>query len=158
VPSQIKGSWEILIHPDLLLQPKEVTLLYRIGGGQFDDYFANKLEKETHWQVDIYDLPENAELEFFLKFFDKDGRMYIANKEGQNYKVTLTAGQDGTYRARVKVTSIVDIGHRCLLCDTQFARGKNACPKCGAVFCPDCHRMLPPKSNFCPWCEKEFPV
>ncbi|HMF33431.1 MAG TPA: zinc ribbon domain-containing protein [Candidatus Lokiarchaeia archaeon] len=154
----LKGSWEILIHPDLKIQPKEVALLWRQGDAPFDDYLANKLGTETHWQVDIYDLPENEEIEFFLKFFDKDGCIYIANKDGENYRVMLKPGQDGTYRARVKVTNIVDVGSRCLLCESQFPRGTNACPKCGAVYCPTCHRMLPPKSNYCPWEDLTFEI
>ncbi|MHA1731372.1 MAG: hypothetical protein ACTSU5_05485 [Promethearchaeota archaeon] len=155
----VRGEWEILFHPGLKVNPKEVVFFYTLDGENWDDYYANKLGIPTKWQVAVYDLPEGQELTFFIKDVEKDGRIRVANNEGKNYKVTVKAGEKtGTYRAQVRVSKLQVTGHVCLLCETAFPSTSNSCPNpgCGAVYCPGCSRMLPPKANFCPWCQIDF--
>lgn len=133
--------------------------MYTLDGNDWDDYYANKLGVATKWQVTVYDLPEGHEMSFFIRIVEKDGRIRLANNEGKNYTITLKASQKtGAYRAQVRVSKLAEIGHICLLCGTSFAKKLNHCPNpgCGATYCPQCSRMLPPKANYCPWCKQDF--
>ncbi|GAB4305732.1 MAG: hypothetical protein Kow0069_01920 [Promethearchaeota archaeon] len=154
----IRGDWDIRFHPGLKVNPKEVVFMYSLDGKNWDDYYANRLGVPTHWQVTVYDLPVGQKLWFFLQVHEKDGRIRVANKDGDNYEVTVNPGKTGAYRAEVRVSKLVVVGRICLLCETRFGRQANACPNpgCGATYCPTCSRMLPPKANFCPWCQQDF--
>lgn len=135
--------------------------MYSLDGGKtWDDYYGNKLGTAKNWQVTQYDMKEGAEMTFFIRFIQKDGSIFIANKDGKNYQVTLKKNQPDHYKAQVRIgpKAVTQIGKKCIVCDTLINRGQNNCPnpECGATYCPDCSRMLPPSSNYCPWCKQQF--
>jgi hypothetical protein len=159
----INAEFQILFHPDLPYDPKEVVLLYTLNQGKsFEDYLANKLTVKN-WQITIYDLPMEVPFEFFLRILLKDGRIMLGKKENQNWKIGLKDNTNsGMYKAQVRIAeeNLISVGRRCLVCDQIIPKDKNICqtPNCAASFCPTCNRMLPPNSNYCPWDKKSFAV
>lgn len=159
----MNAEFEVLFHPDMKLQPKEVAILYSSNGGKnFEDNYANRIT-EKNWNVQIFDLDERLPLEFFVRVVFKDGRLMLAKKEGQNYKIQLRDNTgSGKYKAQVRIEegNLIFTGRRCLVCDQIIPRDKNICltEECHAVYCPFCQRMLPPFANFCPWDKKSFPI
>ncbi|MHA1282824.1 MAG: hypothetical protein ACTSQP_10000 [Promethearchaeota archaeon] len=159
VKKKIRTEFEILIHPNLDLEPIEVIFMYSLDGGKtWDDYYGNKLGTPKKWQVTQYDMKEGSEMTFFIRFIQKDGKIFIANKDGQNYKVILKRNQPDHYKAQVRIAKVIQIGKKCIVCDTLINKNENICPnpECGATYCPKCSRMLPPSSNYCPWCKIQF--
>lgn len=157
---KIRAEFEILIHPKIELEPSETIFMYSLDGGKnWDDYYGNKLGTPKKWQVTMYDVKEDTDMTFFIRFIQKDGKIFIANKEGKNYQITVTRNQsDKSYKAQVRITKAQEIGKKCIVCETIINRNENMCPneECKATYCPECSRMLPPSSNFCPWCELQF--
>ncbi|MHA1149313.1 MAG: hypothetical protein ACTSR8_13845 [Promethearchaeota archaeon] len=156
---KIRTEFEILIHPSLDLEPTEVIFMYSFDGGKtWDDYYGNKLGTSKKWQITQYDMKEGAQMTFFIRFIQKDGKIFIANKEGKNYNVELKKNQPDHYKAQVRIAKVTQIGKKCIVCETIISKDDNNCPneECKASYCPDCSRMLPPSSNYCPWCEIQF--
>lgn len=155
----IKAEFDVIIHPDLNLEPNELVFMYSIDGGKsWDDYYGNKLGTIKNWNVTIFDLFVDQEISFFIRFIEKSGKIHIANKEGKNYNVTLRENQPDSYKAQVRIKNVTEVGMKCIICGTVLNKSQSTCPnqECGATFCPHCNRMLPPSSNYCPWCTKEF--
>ena len=158
----LSAEFEILFHPDMKLQPKEVALIYSSDGKSWEDYFANRLT-EKNWNVTMYDLQVDQQIEFFIRVIVKDGRIMLVRKEGQNYKVKVRDNTSSEkYKAQIRITDDIlsHAGRRCLICDQVIPKNKNLCQTdgCSATYCPYCQRMLPPFSNFCPWDKKSFAV
>ena len=87
----IRAEFEIIIHPKLDLEPIDIVFMYSLDGGKsWDDYYGNKLGTAKKWQVTMYDMKEGVDLTFFVRFIQKDGRIFLANKEGKNYNIQLT--------------------------------------------------------------------
>ena len=155
---KITAEFQILFHPDLADKAKELALLYTTNGGRnWDDYFANRLT-DKNWQITMYDLNEGP-IEFFLRIILKDGRIVLGKKDQQNYKVKIRDNSDSNkYKAQIRLTqdNFVPVGRKCLVCEDIIPTGQYICktPGCHASFCPDCSRMLPPFSNYCPWDKK----
>jgi hypothetical protein len=156
---KIEAEFQVLLHPDMQIIPKEIALLYSFTGGRnWDDYYANKITAKN-WQVNMYDLPTGATMEFFLRLVFKDGRIMTGKKTNANYKINIRDNSDsGKYKAQIRITNenLSSIGRKCLICEQVVAHGTNMCAtdQCFAVYCPDCNRMLPPFGNYCPWCKK----
>jgi hypothetical protein len=160
--AKISAEFQILFHPDMKMSPKEVALVYTFDGKSYDDYFANKLT-DKNWNVSLYDLAEGQKMEFFVRCVFKDGRLLLGRKEGKNYQIQLRANtEQGNYKAQVRLddSNLVYAGRRCLICDQIIPKDQNMCKteQCHAVFCPQCNRMLPPYSNFCPWDKISFNI
>jgi len=157
---KLRAEFEILIHPKLELDLKETILMYSLDEGKsWDDYYGNKLGTAKKWQVTMYDMKEGVNMTFFIRFVQKDGKIFIANKEGKNYHIELRANQnDGSYKAQVRIAKANQVGKKCIVCETIINKNDNSCPnpECLAVYCPDCSRMLPPLANYCPWCDHQF--
>ncbi|MFO8017131.1 MAG: zinc ribbon domain-containing protein [Promethearchaeia archaeon] len=156
---KIRAEFEILIHPKLELKPAETILMYSLDDGDnWDDYYGNKLGTPKKWQVTMYDMPEGESMSFFIRFIQKDGEIFIANKEGKNYNIELRKNQKDHYKAQIRIRNVRQIGKKCIVCGTIIGKNKNLCPneECKATYCPECFRMLPPSSNYCPWCDLQF--
>ena len=160
-PKKISAEFQILFHPDLNYKPTEVSIVYSLDKGKnWETYLANKATA-LNWGLSIYDLKPGAGMEFFIRITVDDGRIMLAKKNNKNYKVVLRDNTDqGRYKAQVRITEdlLIPVGRRCLICEEVIRKGRNMCetPGCNAVFCPECNRMLPPFSNYCPWDEKTF--
>jgi RNA polymerase subunit RPABC4/transcription elongation factor Spt4 len=156
---KIKAEFDIVIHPELDIEPSEVVLMYSVDGEKsWDDYYGNKLGTPKNWNVTVFDLTEGHDISFFIRFIEKSGKIFVANKEGRNYNVTIRENQPDSYKAQIRIKNIKEIGMKCVVCGTLLNKGQHTCPnsECGATFCAHCKRMLPPSSNYCPWCKKEF--
>lgn len=156
---KIRAEFEILIYPKLDLKPAETILMYKLDDGEnWDDYFGNKLGTPKKWQITMYDMPEGSEMTFFIRFIQKDGKIFIANKEGENYHVELRKNKKDHYKAQIRIRNANLVGKKCIVCGTVIGKHDNICPnkECNATYCPDCSRMLPPLSNYCPWCNIQF--
>lgn len=156
---KIRTEFEILIHPDLDLEPADLIFMYSLDGGKtWDDYYGNKLGTPKKWQITQYDMKEGSQMTFFIRFIQKDGKIFIANKEGKNYNVELTLNQPDHYKAQVRIAKATFIGKKCIICGNILKKDENMCSntECSAAYCPKCNRMLPPSSNYCPWCELQF--
>ena len=152
----INAEFQILFHPQISIKPVEVYLVYTLTNGKnWETYLANKITP-LNWGIGIYDLKPGQQLEFFLRVVIDDGRMFLIKKNRQNYKVIVRDNTNqGRYKAQVRVTEdlLMFIGRKCLICDETIPKNKNMCETegCNAVYCPQCNRMLPPFSNYCPW-------
>lgn len=154
---KIRAEFEILIHPSLELDPAEVIFMYKFGSSQdWDDYYGNKLGTSKEWQVTMYDVEEGSNMTFFIRFVQKDGKIFIANKDGQNYQVEIKKNQPDHYKAQVRIAKVTPVGKKCIVCGTVIGGKENFCQQCEATYCPECSRMLPPLSNYCPWCKVQF--
>jgi hypothetical protein len=156
---KIRAEFEIIIHPKLELEPTETIFMYSLDGGKtWDDYYGNKLGTSKSWQITMYDMKEGANMTFFIRFIQKDGKIFIANKEGENYKIELKLNQPDHYKAQVRIAKVSMIGKKCIVCEAIINKNENKCPNldCLASYCPDCSRMLPPSANYCPWCKLQF--
>jgi len=156
---KIRAEFEILIHPNLELEPLETVFMYSLDGGKtWDDYYGNKLGTSKNWQITMYDIKEGSNLTFFIRFIQKDGQIFIANKEGKNYNIELKKNQPDHYKAQVRIAKVTSIGKKCIICETLINKNENSCPneECLASYCPECSRMLPPSANYCPWCSLQF--
>ena len=156
---KIRAEFEILIHPNLEIEPMETILMYSMDGGKtWDDYYGNKLGTPKKWQVTMYDVKEKSNMSFFIRLIQKDGKIFIANKDGKNYEIELKRNQPDHYKAQVRIAKVTSVGKKCIVCNTVIGKDQNSCPNegCKASYCPECSRMLPPTSNFCPWCENQF--
>jgi hypothetical protein len=70
----IGADFEILFHPDFDLEIKELRLVYSLDYGKtWDDYFANKLAPKKY-NLSMYDLPVDQQMEFYLDLTLNDGR------------------------------------------------------------------------------------
>ena len=149
----INADFEILLHPDLVLEISGVTLWYTVGKN-WDDYYANKINKK--YQLTIYDLPEEGMMEFYIEISLKDGRVMKASKGGDNYKVKLVDKGGGVYKAQVRVKELNFSYRQCLICESKIPSPGIQCEtkECEATYCPNCNRILPPHSNYCPWDQK----
>ncbi len=160
-PKKISAEFQILFHPDLNLKPTEVSLVYSFNQGRnWDTYLANKATP-INWGTSMYDLPIGQQMEFFLRIIVDDGRIMIAKKNDENYKIILRDNTNqGRYKAQIRITSdlLISTGRKCLICENIVKKDRNICetPGCNAVYCPKCNRMLPPHSNYCPWDELTF--
>lgn len=158
----VNAEFQILLHPDLKISPKEIALVYTSDGKKFEELFANKIT-EKNWNLQIFDMKDGQPMEFFIRCVMKDGRLMIGRKENKNYQITLRPNtEEGKYKAQVRLeeSNLSVAGRRCLICDQVIPKSQNMCRtnQCHAVFCPNCNRMLPPYSNFCPWDKKSFPI
>lgn len=156
---KIRAEFEILIHPKLDLEPSETILMYSLNGGKsWDDYYGNKLGTPKKWQVTMYDIKEKSNMSFFIRFIQKDGKIFIANKDGKNYEIEVKRNQEDYYKAQVRIAKVIPVGKKCIVCGEIIGKDDNICPnaECYATYCPECSRMLPPTSNYCPWCEIQF--
>ncbi len=160
---KITAEFQILIHPDFPHKPNELTIVYSTDKGKnWETYLANKITP-INWGINIYDLEVGKQIEFFIRIVFDDGRLVLAKKNNQNYKVIIRDNSDqNKYKAQIRITEdiLVPIGRKCLVCEEIIRKGTNICqtPGCHAVFCPYCNRMLPPFSNYCPWDEKTFKI
>ncbi len=156
---KIRAEFEIIIHPNLKLEPAETIFMYSLDGGKtWDDYGGNKLGTPKNWQITMYDIIEGSKMEFFIRFIQKDGQIFIANKDGKNYSIELKLNQPDHYKAEVRIAKVISVGRKCIVCGTVINKGENMClnKECRATYCPKCMRMLPPSSNYCPWCQLQF--
>jgi hypothetical protein len=154
----IEAEFEILIHPDLPLEVKEVEFNYALSGrSDYQDYLANKVN-EKKYVVTIYDLPLNAEMDFYIKFIKKDGEIILGKKENKNYRVQIKDNAEGKYKAQIRITeqNLMEVGRKCLVCGEVLKKGTHICQKCDANYCPKCTRMLPPRKDYCPWCKMKI--
>jgi hypothetical protein len=146
---------EILIHPDLELDVKELEIEYSLDDtNDFIPYTANKVN-DKKYLITLYDIPSGSAMEFYLRFIKKDGELVLGKKEENNYKVQIRENAEGKYKAQIRITeqNLVEVGRKCLVCSEVLKKGKHVCSKCNANYCPKCTRMLPPNKNFCPWCK-----
>ncbi|MHA1819068.1 MAG: hypothetical protein ACTSU2_14270 [Promethearchaeota archaeon] len=153
---KIGADLEILFHPDLDIDIKEVRILYSLDNGTtWDDYYANKLNPKKY-QISMYDLPLNEPMEFYIEVTLRDGRVLKALKEGKNYRVILNDKGGGMYKAQVRIKELVFSHRICIICESIIKGDGIQCetPGCNATYCPFCNRMLPPHSNYCPWDKK----
>ncbi|MHA1340390.1 MAG: hypothetical protein ACTSRZ_09280 [Promethearchaeota archaeon] len=155
---KINADFEILFHPDLDIEIKEVRFLYSLDEGKsWDDYYANKLGKKRY-NITIYDLPEDNSFYFYIEVFLKDGRVMVAKKSNDYYKTTLVDKGEGVYKAQVRIKDL-SFGYRiCLICEKRIPGDGIQCAtlECEATYCPFCNRMLLPHSNYCPWDQKQI--
>jgi hypothetical protein len=151
--STINADFEILFHPDLDFDIKEVKMMFSVDNGKsWDDYIANKLAVKKY-QATMYDLPSNEFMDFYVDILLTDGRVMKAVKDNQNYRVQLIDKGEGSYKAQVRIKDILPSHRICLVCDNHIAANSIQCEtkECEATYCPLCNRMLPPHSNYCPW-------
>ncbi len=82
-----------------------MVLLYTLDGGRnWEDIYANRIT-EKNWNVQIYDMEEEAAFEFFLRIIIKDGRIMLGKKDEQNYKVKIRDNTNNQkYKAQVRIT------------------------------------------------------
>ncbi|MBD3350583.1 MAG: hypothetical protein GF364_03755 [Candidatus Lokiarchaeota archaeon] len=148
---KITADIEILFHPDLSLDIKEIRLLYSLDGGKaWDDYYANKLSGDKY-NITMYDMPENAQIEFYIEILLKDGRVMKAQKKTDNYKTRLLDQGEGVYKAQVRIREVRQTHRKCIICGSLIQGIQCTTPECEATYCPICNRLLPPHSNYCPW-------
>jgi hypothetical protein len=154
----IDAEFEILIHPELPLDIKELELNYALNGrNDYQDYLTNKIN-EKKYSVTIYDLPSGADMDFYLRFIKKEGDILLGKKDNKNYRVQIRDNAEGKYKAQIRITeeNLIEVGRQCLVCNEVLRKGTHSCEKCEANYCPQCTRMLPPKKNYCPWCKTKI--
>jgi hypothetical protein len=154
----IGADFEILFHPDVDLEVKEIRLVYSLDYGKtWDDYFANKLAPKKY-NLTMYDLPIDQPMEFYLEVYLNDGRVEKVLKDGNNYKVTIVDKGEGSYKAQIRIKDTTFSHRVCIICGSLIKGKGIQCPTpdCEATYCPICNRLLPPHSNYCPWDEKQI--
>ena len=153
----IDAEFEILIHPELPLDIKELELNYALNGrNDYQDYLTNKIN-EKKYSVTIMICPR-CRYGLLSTLHQKEGDILLGKKDNKNYRVQIRDNAEGKYKAQIRITeeNLIEVGRQCLVCNEVLRKGTHSCEKCEANYCPQCTRMLPPKKNYCPWCKTKI--